>query len=162
MKRFLLGSLALIAVALDSAAAADLGSAPSPVFTMASGAEPPYDRTGFYFGGHASYRWTQSEGQTMDTANGHLFAPGSTDTSAAHGGDQIGFDYVLPSRFVLGIVADISSGARHANTNTFPLQASQTVSNTIDQQRDRSRRQLAFWSLTEHGRLPVSWRDGDI
>jgi outer membrane immunogenic protein len=160
MNRFLLGSLALIAVVVDSAAAADLGPAPSPVFTMASGAEPPYDWTGIYFGGHASYRWTHSEGETTDTANGYLFAPGSTDTSGAHGGGQIGFDYMFPSRFVLGIVADISSGARHANTNAFPLQTSQTVSDTNVTGAVRARAGYAFDKLLLYGTGGWAWSSG--
>ncbi|MBO0757745.1 MAG: hypothetical protein J2P54_18015 [Bradyrhizobiaceae bacterium] len=53
MKKLLLESVALVAVAAGPALAADLGTAPAPVPFPA--AQPLYDWTGFYVGGHASY-----------------------------------------------------------------------------------------------------------
>jgi outer membrane immunogenic protein len=115
--RLLLGSVAFAAVAAGQASAADLGPTPAPAYTKAPAMAALYDWTGFYVGGHASYGWSHSNGQTTDTADGRLFAPGSNSSSAFHGGGQIGFDYMVPSRVVFGVVATISSGG--SNTNTF-------------------------------------------
>lgn len=117
MKKLLLGSIALAAVATHPALASDLTLPAAPVYTKATTVAPLYDWTCFYIGGHAAYGWTHSDGQTMDTANGRLFTPSSNDTSAFHGGGQIGYDYMLASRVVLGIVAGVSSGTHNSSTN---------------------------------------------
>src|SRR5262249_43966711 len=108
MKKLLFGCVAFVAVAAKAASAADLPPAPAPVpYYKAPAMEPAYDWTGFYIGGHFTYSWSNSTGQTTNLANGHVSAPNSTDTSAAHGGAQIGYDYMLPSRVVIGILADV-------------------------------------------------------
>src|SRR5271169_1560555 len=101
MRTLLLGGAALIAIAASPALAADLGPAPGPYYKAPAFA-PQYDWTGFYLGAHALYSWSHNNFQTEDTATGHEFAPGSNNTSAPHFGGQIGYDYMLPSRWVLG------------------------------------------------------------
>jgi outer membrane immunogenic protein len=115
--RLLLGSVALVAVAASPALASDLNSPAAPIYTKAPAMAPLYDWTGFYIGGHAADSWTHSDGQTMNTANGRLFTPSSNNMSGFHGGGQIGYDYMLPSRIVLGIVATVSSGSHNSSTN---------------------------------------------
>jgi outer membrane immunogenic protein len=160
MKNVLLGTVALAAVAASPAWAADLPTpAPQPVYTKAPVAETLYDWTGFYIGGHFSYSWSHSSGQTTDTANGRVFAPGSTDTQAAHGGGQIGFDYMLPSRVVIGIQGAIGSGAKNTVTN---INATQTVTNTGDNKLNwsvRGRLGYAFDKLLVYGIGGVGWND---
>ena len=160
MKKLLLGSVALVAVVAGPASAADLSPTPAPVYTKAPAMAPPYDWTGFYVGGHASYSWSHSNGQTMNTANGQLFAPGSNDTSAFHGGGQIGFDYMTSSRIVFGVVADISSGAHNTNTFIAPnvtitSQGKTDVSGTL-----RARVGYAFDTLLLYGTGGRGWSSG--
>jgi high affinity Mn2+ porin len=117
VKRLLVCSATLIALTVgdDLAGAADRPVAP-PV-------KPPikptaYDWTGFYVGGHFGYGWGRSDW----AANGHgALAPaliGSLDffnafdffkgTGSYVSGLQAGYDYMFPSRLVLGVEADVS------------------------------------------------------
>jgi high affinity Mn2+ porin len=65
---------------------------------------PYYNWTGAYVGGHIAY----SQGQTRDT----LFDPDPTGSGnsfgSLYGGVQVGYNYLLPSRILLGVEADIS------------------------------------------------------
>jgi outer membrane immunogenic protein len=114
MKKLLLGSVALLAAAQAPASASDLNT---PVYMKAPAMAPLYDWTGFYIGGRAGYSWAHSDGQTTDLANGRVFAPSSSNSSAFHGGGQIGYDYMLPARIVLGVVGTLSSGSHNSITN---------------------------------------------
>src|SRR6516165_9483245 len=63
-----------------------------------------YDWTGFYVGGHVGY----SRGSGLDT----LFDPGPSTADRSFGsifgGMQFGYNYLLPSRLLVGIEGDIS------------------------------------------------------
>jgi high affinity Mn2+ porin len=65
---------------------------------------PPYDWTGLYVGGHFGY----GRGQMNNT----LFGPAETSSGnsfgSLYGGFQAGYDYMFPSRILLGIEADVS------------------------------------------------------
>ena len=65
---------------------------------------PYYDWTGFYVGGHTAY--------SLGRANSTLSDPNPTAWSnsfgSLYGGLQAGYNYVLPSRLLLGIEADIT------------------------------------------------------
>jgi outer membrane immunogenic protein len=153
MKKLLLVSVALVAFAGGPALAADLGTA--PLFVPAP--QPLYDWTGFYVGGHASYSWTHSSGQTMNTANGQLFAPSSNDTSAAHGGGQIGYDYMTASRVVLGVVAEFTSGRDVTTTTANSFETQQNESDTVVNGTVRGRLGYAFDRLLLYGTAGWSW-----
>jgi len=160
MKKFLFGSVALVAVAANPVWAADLPPAPSPVpYYEAPAIEPAYDWTGFYIGGHFSNGWTHATGQTTNTATGQVFAPASTDTSAAHGGGQIGYDYMLPSRVVIGILADVSSGTNRTVVNAGPFQASENASDGKVNGTVRGRVGYAFDTLLVYGTGGWTWND---
>ena len=64
----------------------------------------PFDWTGAYFGGHVGY----SRGYGRNT----LFDPGPTAAGTSFGslfgGLQFGYNYLLPSRLLVGIEGDIS------------------------------------------------------
>jgi high affinity Mn2+ porin len=69
---------------------------------------PAWNWTGFYFGGHVGY----SRGQADVTLNDPSADP-SLDNFRSRfgtltGGLQVGYNYLLPSRFLLGIEADAS------------------------------------------------------
>ena len=160
MKKLLLASAALVAVAASPALAADLGPAPGP-FYKAPAIAPQYDWTGFYLGAHATYSWSHNDFQGQNTANGHEFAPGTNDTSGAHVGGQIGYDYMLPSRWVLGVVADINSGRDRTTTFTSAngLFQTQSESDNIVAGTFRARAGYAFDTLLLYGTGGGTWND---
>ena len=160
MKKLLLGSLALLALAASPALAADLGPAPGPYYKAPAFA-PQYDWTGFYLGAHATYSWSHNSFQGENTATGQQFIPGSNDTSAPHFGGQIGYDYMLPSRWVLGVVADINSGRDRTTTFTSAngLFQTQTESDNIVAGTFRGRAGYAFDTLLLYGTAGGTWND---
>jgi len=160
MKELLLGCFAFVAVVASPASAADLSPTPAPAYTKVPVLAPPYDWTGFYIGGHATYGWSHGEGQTTNTANGQLFAPGSSDTSAFRGGGQIGFDYMTSSRIVVGVVADVNSGAHNTKTNIAPSETSTGESMTDVGGTLRARAGYAFDTLLLYGTGGWGWSRG--
>jgi outer membrane immunogenic protein len=158
MKKLLLASAALVAVAASPALAADLGPAPGPYY-KAPGFAPQYDWTGFYLGAHALYSWSHNNFQGENTATGQEFAPGSENTSAAHFGGQIGYDYMLPSRWVLGVVADISSGRDRTTTFAFPQVTTQNESDNVVAGTFRARAGYAFDTVLLYGTAGGTWDD---
>jgi high affinity Mn2+ porin len=100
VKRWLIVSTAVVAVGLPvGAAAADMAvKAPPPSPTFA------YDWTGFYLGGHVAY----SVGRVNSTLSDPTSTVSSNSFSSLFGGVQGGYNYVLPSRLLLGAEADIT------------------------------------------------------
>src|SRR5712692_4265542 len=110
------GQILTRAVSGFSMLIAALAAAPILVAIPALGADVPlwmplkapvntsYDWTGVYFGGHVAY----GRGHARST----LFDPDPTSSSnsfgSLFGGAQIGYNYLLPSRLLLGIEADIA------------------------------------------------------
>jgi high affinity Mn2+ porin len=114
-KAYLFGAVALLAFALqEPAAGADLSSkAPAPAAESTS----PLDWTGLYFGGHigiaaGNSTWTATQPGGGSNLSGALdfFQPlNPFDGSGSQfAGLSAGYNYMLPSRFVLGAVADVS------------------------------------------------------
>ena len=64
---------------------------------------PNYDWTGFYVGAHVGGSWFKSNSNTINTATGAPFADADGNTSQWGGGIQLGFDYMTPSRVVIGV-----------------------------------------------------------
>jgi high affinity Mn2+ porin len=71
-----------------------------------------YNWTGVYFGGHVGYSRGKPNVTLTDPGFDSGFDPGSTSLSRSFGtltgGLQAGYNYVLPSRVLLGIEADFS------------------------------------------------------
>ena len=132
MKAFGTVGLVLIAFAGD-ARAADL------VGAMAVKAPPQrsYDWSGFYLGGHVGYaggssNWSATPaGAAGPTAAGSLDLynafDGSTGTGSYFAGLQAGYNYVLPSRILLGVEADVSFPNTIAGTAVVSSPASGTA-----------------------------------
>ena len=95
----LLLSFALFAAAFGDAAKA--GDAPP---TKASGVLPFYDWTGAYVGGHVGY----TRGGAWVTVTDPDVAQFRQPLGSLTGGLQAGYNYLLPSRFLLGVEVDVS------------------------------------------------------
>jgi outer membrane immunogenic protein len=90
--------------AASGALAADL---PARVYTKAPALEPIYNWTGFYLGGHAGYIVANANANAVDTAAitatyGRMPAP-QGGFAGLHGG----YNFQLPSKFVLGVEASV-------------------------------------------------------
>jgi len=112
-----------------SASAADL----APTMPVKAPVVPPsVDWTGAYLGGHLGYSWGNSDwtanatGAAAPPLSGSLNFYNGPDVSAGTGsyfaGLQAGYNYMLPSRVVLGIEADISAPANVALWSGVPSQ----------------------------------------
>jgi high affinity Mn2+ porin len=122
-RRCVFAGVGLSLIALDGrAGAADMPlKAPVPAAV--------YSWTGFYIGGHVGYaagktNWTATEaGATIPTLNGSFDLFNSYDPFKGTGsyfvGLQAGYNYMLPSRFLVGFEADFSAPNTIAGTQTF-------------------------------------------
>ncbi len=96
MRGAVVAGIVLVALASD-ATAADMAVKASP---------PPstYDWSGFYVGGHVAY----SLGGVTSTLSDPTPTGAENSFSSLHGGVQGGYNYVFPSRLLLGAEADIT------------------------------------------------------
>lgn len=95
MKRLLIATTALTALAVSSAFAADL---PARSYSKAPAMMPVYNWTGFYLGVNLGGAWTDS---------------GFADASGVIGGGQIGYNWQgLGSPWVFGIEADFQASSQ--------------------------------------------------
>jgi len=114
LKRLISGGLTVAALSCVRAIAAD-GIIPLPVKASAA---PYYDWTGFYVGGHLGYatgysKWAATEaGADVPSLAGSLdffrAFDGFKGTGSYYIGLQAGYNYMFPSRLVLGVEADVS------------------------------------------------------
>ncbi len=101
MKKFLLGTVALVALgATVPALAADLG-ARAPYDKAPAYAAPIYNWTGFYIGGHVG-------GAFSSDNNFNGLATGNNSNGRFLGGLQVGADYQFAPNWVLGIEGQYS------------------------------------------------------
>ncbi|MGD0024234.1 MAG: carbohydrate porin, partial [Xanthobacteraceae bacterium] len=156
MRGPLFAGIALIALA-GGADAAD----PSPSMPVKAPPAPAsYDWTGLYVGGHLGYAagssdWSATQGgATTPSLSGSLDLFNSYDAFKGTGsyalGFQAGYNYMLPSRLLLGVEADVS----------FPslLAGSQTISSALIGQ--ASYQDQVEFSGTVRGRIgyaPGNW-----
>jgi high affinity Mn2+ porin len=135
-----LSTAAVVVASVGSAAAADLMKLKAVPRSVSSA----YDWTGFYAGGHlgvasGSSNWTTAPGLSGSL---DLFQPIDTFNEAGSffAGVQIGYDYMLPNRFVIGAVADASFPAFPSlaglsiggiSTLTSPVNGPETYAETM-------------------------------
>lgn len=143
MKKFLLGTVALVALGTASAVAADL---PARTYTKAPAyAAPIYNWTGIYVGAHIGAAFGGDNGYAV---NPFLAGLVSSDRDAAFlGGGQLGADYQFAPNWVLGVEGQISGLS--GNDRTFTLGA-----NTLRDRYD--------WLASVTGRLGYTWGPGLI
>jgi high affinity Mn2+ porin len=78
------------------------------------GVPSAYDWSGFYVGGHLGYGWGRSNWTEMpdvisDSFNLAKPLDAFQDTGSFFAGLQAGYDYMLPNRLLVGVVADVSA-----------------------------------------------------
>ena len=115
-----------------------------------------YDWTGFYIGGHIDNAWSKTNSSTINTATGAVAAADST-TTQWHGGLQLGYDYMLPSRVVIGVAADVSSGNTKTITATDASGTSTDRTTVFDSETVRGRLGYAFDNLLLYGTGGWAW-----
>ena len=116
MKRILLSSVALIALAVSSASAADLPrKAPAPVMV-----EPPFSWSGFYIGAHVG-------GAKVERCLSIFEFDGEAcvDRTGWLGGGQIGFNWQA-GQVVFGVefsgsLSDLGGGGNFRGRKALPL-----------------------------------------
>lgn len=120
-----------------------------------------YDWTGLYVGGHLGYAWGQSNWAGPD-ASGTLNLSQRLDpvfqTGSYFAGLQAGFDYMLPSRMVVGIAADVSFPA-WPNVAGISIGGSSTFfSPSLGSQVSYSENVLSFGTVRARvGYAPNNW-----
>jgi high affinity Mn2+ porin len=106
--RLALSTAAIVVASVGSAAAADLMKLKAVPRSVSSA----YDWTGPYVGGHLGVAGGSSDWTSAPNLSGalDLFQPIDTFNEAGSffAGVQVGYDYMLPNRFVIGVVADAS------------------------------------------------------
>jgi outer membrane immunogenic protein len=126
MKKFLVAGIAAVAFYSAPALAADM-PVKAPVYKAA--AEPMFNWSGFYVGGHAGYGWEDVKWENIGTSG--FFSPiGSTfDNSpkGALGGVQVGFNW-QNGVWVFGVEGSFSWGDLN-KTSTSPSLSSPTTDN---------------------------------
>jgi outer membrane immunogenic protein len=139
MKKFLLGTVALVALGTASAVAADL---PARTYTKAPVyAAPVYNWTGIYVGAHIGAAFGGDNGYATNIAG----LTGSNRDAAFLGGGQVGADYQFAPNWLIGIEGQISGLSN----------SDRTFTNGIDSFRDRS-----DWLASVTGRLGYTWGPG--
>ena len=116
-----------------------------------------YDWTGLYLGARVNTSLSKTEGSTVNAATGTTFGPIFGNTGDWHGGVQLGYDYMLPSRIVLGIEADVSSGSRKTVSLTAALGTSSDQTNVFDSETVRGRLGYAFNNVLFYGTGGWAW-----
>ena len=95
-------TLLLLALAMDDAAMA--ADPAADIRRKAPDVVQPFDWSGLYFGGHVGF----GRGHSHTTVSDPAPTIGSNNFGGLIGGAQIGANYVLPSRLLLGLEADIT------------------------------------------------------
>jgi opacity protein-like surface antigen/outer membrane receptor protein involved in Fe transport len=117
-----------------------------------------YDWTGFYVGGHVSDSVSKASSNTVDTAAGAPFSFDGSNETRWGGGIQLGYDYMFPSRVVLGAATDISSGGTATLTTSsgsFGTSANQTT--VFDRETVRGRLGYAYDNILFYGTGGWAW-----
>jgi opacity protein-like surface antigen len=152
---------AFTACATASAWAADMpvepAAEPAPAYVKSRVTTPFYDWTGLYIGGRADF----SRAQIDSTVASATVIEGSLKTpiSNARGGGQFGFDYMMLSHVVLGVVADVIAGSDTVTTisNATGTNVHSEENKTVAAGTVRARLGYAFGSFLVYGTGGWAW-----
>ena len=122
-----------------------------------------YDWTGFHIGAHIGDAWSMTSGSTVNTATGAASAPIYDNPPPNwHGGVQFGYDTMLPSRVVLGIEADVSSGGIKQAPSTGASGTSMNLTTVFDSETVRGRLGYAFENVLLYGTGGWAWSNNQF
>ena len=116
-----------------------------------------YDWTGLYLGARVNDSFAKTDGSSINAAAGSVSDPIFGSTGNWHGGVQVGYDHMLPSRVVLGIEADISSGSRKTTNVTDASGTSSDQTNVFDSETLRGRLGYAVDNVLFYGTGGWAW-----
>jgi outer membrane receptor protein involved in Fe transport/opacity protein-like surface antigen len=116
-----------------------------------------YDWTGFYVGAHVGDASSTTSGSTVNTATGAASASIFSNPSDWHGGIQVGYDYMMPSRVVLGIAGDVSSGGKKVTTVSDAAGISSGQLTVFDSESLRARLGYAVDNVLFYGTGGWAW-----
>lgn len=127
-----------LASAADMPTKAPLAPPPAPVFNW----------TGFYAGAQVGYGWGHTTADSFNANTGAFVATGENDRHGWFGGGQLGYNYMFPSRWLLGVEGDIAGGdisgtAVNCSSPTACAQADVKTS----------------WFATLRGRVGYAWNN---
>ena len=109
-----------------------------------------YDWTGFYVGGYGEYSWARPTA-APSTCDRCRAAPISGNLPNWHGGIQLGFDYMMPSRLLIGVAADVTSGGTRTTTVTDAFGTSANQTTVFDSETVRGRFGYALDNVLLYG-----------
>jgi opacity protein-like surface antigen len=132
--RKVLVACACIALISDTAVAADLPVKATPYVA------PAYNWTGFYIGAQAGYGWTTQSMSATDRAAIIATYGAVPSPKGFIGGLHAGYDWQLPSRFVIGLGLEANGFGIDAFNSTTGL-AGTSLKSTID------------WDVALYGRV---------
>jgi opacity protein-like surface antigen/outer membrane receptor protein involved in Fe transport len=124
-----------------------------PAEPMAPG---DYDWTGFHVGAHAGDS-RSTTGGPVNAATGAASASIYGNPPDWHGGIQVGYDIMLPSRLVLGVEADVSSGGTKITHLTDASGTSAEQATVFDSESVRGRLGYAFDNILLYGTAGWAW-----
>ncbi|HEY1603032.1 MAG TPA: TonB-dependent receptor, partial [Pirellulales bacterium] len=110
-----------------------------------------YDWTGLHLGAHVGASWAKTSGGTVNAATGTATTSPYPDAPDWHGGVQVGYDYMLPSRVVFGVEADVSSGGTKITNITDTSGTSANELRVFDAESARGRLGYAFNNVLLYG-----------
>jgi opacity protein-like surface antigen len=116
-----------------------------------------YDWTGFYVGAHVGAGRSKTSASAIDTVSGNAVTPPDVSPPDWHGGIQVGYDYMMPSRVVVGVTGDVSSGGRKSTTTTDASGTSSYEFNVFDSETARARLGFAVDNLLLYGTGGLAW-----
>ena len=116
-----------------------------------------YDWTGFHIGGHGEFSRSSTNGSTVDLATGTTASVRQRQPSNWHGGIQLGFDYMTPSRWLFGIEADVTSGGTTTRTTTDAFGTAANQVTVFDSETVRGRLGYAFDNVLLYGTAGWAW-----
>ena len=118
---------------------------------------PNYDWTGFYVGAYVDGQWLKSSSSAVNGVTGAPFPATGGNSSQWGGGVQLGFDYMLPSRLLLGVAADMSSGGTKTSTVSDATGISANQTTVFDSETIRGRIGYAADNILFYATGGLAW-----
>ena len=106
--------------------------------------------------------WSNTSGSTVNTSTGAASAPIFGSGPEWNGGIQLGYDYMMPSRVVLGVEADVSSGGKKITTITDASGTSANQTTVFDSETVRGRLGYAFNNILLYGTAGWAWSNNQF